>query len=183
MKAFGKVILGILFSRESLYSEVLTVLKEQYQRGIQRQSPAFPFNQTDYYQAEMGTELSRRFVSFETIEPLDTIVDWKKRTVHLENLWTQQGKRQVNLDPGYIDIHKVILFSHKEGPQKIYIQNNIWADLVLMKAKGGYDTFRWTFPDLKNHQYDDFFMNVRADYKKEYRALTRKEGSLPQEVL
>ncbi|RZO40034.1 MAG: DUF4416 family protein, partial [Proteobacteria bacterium] len=43
----------------------------------------------------------------------------------------------------------------------------IWADLVLLKDKGGFRELAWTFADLKDGCYNDFFMQVRAEYKAE----------------
>ena len=37
-----------------------------------------------------------------------------------------------------IDTQKIILFSKKSGPQKVYIRKGIWGDLVLMKQKNGF---------------------------------------------
>ena len=65
----------------------------------------------------------------------------------------------------------MVLLSHKEGPQKLYLREGVWADLVLQKTKGGYASFPWTFPDLKTGQYDDFLLEVRADYKRQLREL------------
>ncbi|MEC9361362.1 MAG: DUF4416 family protein [SAR324 cluster bacterium] len=47
------------------------------------------------------------------------------------------------------------------------MRDGIWADLVLLKDKGGFRELAWTFPDLKDGFYNDFFMQVRAEYKAE----------------
>ena len=41
------------------------------------------------------------------------------------------------------------------------------ADLVLLKDKGGYRDLPWTFPDLRDGRYNDFFLHVRAEFKAE----------------
>ena len=74
---------------------------------------------------------------------------------------------------GYLDFHRVVLLSGKEGPQKIYLRDGIWADLVLLKERGGYRELTWTFSDLKDGRYDDFFIKVRAKYKAEIKSQQR----------
>ncbi|NIR15998.1 MAG: DUF4416 family protein, partial [Desulfobacterales bacterium] len=57
-----------------------------------------------YYAKEMGWPLHRRFVSFEPlIRPL-RIVEIKLTTNRIENENLQDGKRQINIDPGYISL-------------------------------------------------------------------------------
>jgi hypothetical protein len=87
--------------------------------------------------------------------------------MEIETRLSLDGKRRINLDPGYLDFHRVVLLSGKEGPQKIYLRDGIWADLVLLKDKGGFRELAWTFADLKDGCYNDFFMQVRAEYKAE----------------
>ena len=39
--------------------------------------------------------------------------------------------------------------------------------LILLKDKGGYKNFPWTFPDISTGRYDDFFLKIRAEFKRE----------------
>ena len=80
---------------------------------------------------------------------------------------SNKGKRKINLDPGYLDLSRVVLLSGKEGSHKIYLRNGVWADLVLLKDKGGYRSLPWTFPDIRTGCYDDFFLQIRSEFKKE----------------
>lgn len=98
---------------------------------------------------------------------LESAFNWKLKLVEIEKRLSKSGKRRINLDPGYLDLHRVVLLSGKEGAQKIYLRNGVWADLVLLKDKGGYRDLPWTFPDLRNGRYNDFFMQVRAELKAE----------------
>ena len=134
---------------------------------IQHQSQEFPFDQTDYYSKEMGEGLRRRFLSIKGLQSLEFSADWKLKTAEIEQQLSNNGKRRINLDPGYLDLSRVVLLSGKEGSHKIYLRNGVWADLVLLKDKGGYRKFAWTFPDIKTGCYDDFFLQLRAEFKKE----------------
>ena len=115
----------------------------------------------------MGTCLKRLFLSVNGIYNLESSVEWKLRMVKIENRFRRNGKRRINLDPGFLDLHRVVLLSGKEGPQKIYLRDGVWADLVLLKKKGGYGVLAWTFPDLRDGRYNDFFLKVRSEFKEE----------------
>ena len=163
----GKRIVGILTADSALGRDT----EARLPGAVERRSLVHPFTQTRYYEPEMGSNLSRWFVSLSGLLPLSQAAGWKQDLQELEGHWRIEGRRRVNLDAGYLDLHRVVLLSHKEGPQKLYLREGVWADLVLQKTKGGYASFPWTFPDLKTGQYDDFLLEVRADYKRQLREL------------
>ena len=169
---FAKLIIGALYSKSEWLEQAKIELQGQ-DWIIQKQSDEFTFNKTDYYAEEMGNELKRCFLSVEGLHSLRSAFEWKLKTQEIEKRLSLKGKRRINLDPGYLDFHRVVLLSGKEGPQKIYLRDGIWADLVLLKGKGGYRELAWTFPDLKKGRYDDFFMQVRAKYKIEIKSQQR----------
>jgi len=99
-------------------------------------SEDFPFQDTDYYAAEMGTRLFRRFLSFATlIDPAD-LAAVKLVTNSVEDDHRSESGRKVNLDPGTIDFYKVVLASTKFGGQKVYLRDGIYADMTLVHFKG-----------------------------------------------
>ncbi len=161
---YAKRIAGFLFSNEQVLAEALEMLIQGTEE-VQLQSNCFPFQETDYYDAEMGKGLKRLFVSFTGVISLEQLFHWKKFTDSIEDALRIQGNRQINIDPGYLDLHKVVLLSSKFGGQKIYLGSQVWADMVLLKKKGGYQHFAWTFPDLRAHKYDEFFLQTRINFK------------------
>ena len=132
---------------------------------IDWQSEDFPFDVTTYYEKEMGSELLRRFLSFEDLIMPDEIAEIKIRTNELENKYRNENKRQVNLDPGYLDTYKVVLASTKFGGQKIYIGKGIYADMTLVMYKSQWEGFAWGFPDFKSRRYDTALSKIRDLYK------------------
>jgi hypothetical protein len=128
-------------------------------------SDDFPFDQTDYYQKEMGAGLFRRFYSFARLIDPDRIVEVKLLTNQIENQYLNGSSRTVNLDPGYIDYYKVVLASAKYGGQKIYLRNGIYADMTLVMYKGKWESFAWGFPDFKSRRYDEALSKIRDLYK------------------
>ena len=128
-------------------------------------SEDFPFDVTDYYENEMGTELVRRFYSFQNLIMPDEIADIKIRTNEFEDKYRNEKGRQINLDPGYLDTYKVVLASTKFGGQKIYVGNGMYADMTLVMYKGQWESFAWGFPDFKSRRYDAVLSMIRDLYK------------------
>ncbi len=166
LSPYGKLIAGFLFSDDAVLKSALDDFSTAFSPA-QRHSSIHSFEETNYYAPEMGTGLKRQFFSFSGVISLENLPHWKHTARLVEDSWQEQGKRRVNIDPGYLDFHKVILLSSKPGAQKIYMGHQVWADMVLLKCKGGYQTFAWTFPDLRDHKYDSFFLEARQDFKKE----------------
>ena len=165
-KSYAKLIIGAIYSDSQWLLKAKSAMQRQSWE-IQHLSQVFPFDQTDYYSTEMGEGLKRCFLSIKGLQSLELTTDWKLKTVEIEQQLSNKGKRRINLDPGYLDLSRVVLLSGKEGSHKIYLRNGVWADLVLLKEKGGYRNFPWTFPDIRTGRYDDFFLQLRAEFKKE----------------
>ncbi|MED5483433.1 MAG: DUF4416 family protein [SAR324 cluster bacterium] len=173
---FAKLIIGALYADPHWLEQTKMQMRGQ-NWIIQQQSVEFPFDKTDYYAREMGPELKHCFLSIEGLQSLESAVDWKLKTMEIETRLSLDGKRRINLDPGYLDFHRVVLLSGKEGPQKIYLRDGIWADLVLLKDKGEFRELAWTFADLKEGCYNDFLMQVRAEYKAEIKLYKEQHQS------
>ncbi|MBF0350623.1 MAG: DUF4416 family protein [SAR324 cluster bacterium] len=175
MSLHVKIITGLIFQQESLATEALLSLCELTRMTLQQTSVSIPFDKTDYYAPEMGSALFRKFVSFAGIVSLEQIHRWKQHTSQIEQQFSINGQRQVNLDPGYIDLHKLVLLSSKPGSHKVYLADGVWADMTLMKNRQGFETFRWTFPDLKENTWHPFFLDVRLAYKRELKAIANQD--------
>jgi len=173
-KSYAKLIIGAIYADPQWLMKAKLAMQRQGWE-IRHQSQIFPFDQTDYYSTEMGEGLKRCFFSVKGLQSLEFSADWKLKTAEIEQQLSNKGKRTINLDPGYLDLSRVVLLSGKEGSHKIYLRNGVWADLVLLKVKGGYRNFPWTFPDIKTGCYDDFFLQLRAEFKKE-KSLVCKNG-------
>ena len=128
-------------------------------------SREFEFVETDYYENEMGRNLRRRFHSFETLRVESDLVLFKKFAARIEAKYSKEGKRTVNIDPGYLDFYKVVLASSKYAGHRIYIGNGVYADMILLFEKGKYKPFSWTFPDFRSGKYDQWLLAVRKKFK------------------
>ena len=137
---------------------------------IDARSDIFPFNWTEYYNAEMGSPIYRRFLGFTGLIEAPVVVDAKIVTNELEVSMAGKYKkvqRPVNLDPGYIEQSKVVLASTKNFFHSILIARGIYAEVTLHYQNRRWKSFPWTFPDYSSETYHPFFTALRKNYRKQ----------------
>jgi hypothetical protein len=139
---------------------------------IDIRSRTWPFTQTQYYTPEMGPNLIRRLVSFETLIDPGSLADAKLATNAMEDEITHKFRsvtagRIVNLDAGYLTLSQMVLATTKNYSHRIYIGKGIWAEITLRYQKGAYLKQDWTYPDYASGQYNDFFLAVREKLKEQ----------------
>lgn len=167
MDSLVKPIIGILTGRIDMLSELLDALAESFGKtDIIGEWQAF--NHTNYYEDEMGCELSRCFVSFERLVPPDTAGKFKGWTKEIEGCFVHNGRRTVNIDPGYLDANKVVLITGKHGGHRIALSSGVWADILLWYNKG-WTPLPWAFPDFCDGRFFEVFSAMRARYKSQLR--------------
>ena len=146
------------------------------------ESDVWPFTQTDYYEAEMGPGLQRLFVSFERLIPPDELACIKLETNAVERQMHEdcvavEVARPVNIDPGYLDLNKLVLATTKDAGHRVYVGHGIYAEVTLRYYYGGWQTERWTYPDYTTPEYHKFFVQVRERYRRQVREVM---GAGPQ---
>lgn len=160
----AQYFIGVLFAPKINIQDIYEILTDAY-GPIELSSEIYPFEATRYYAAEMGEGLKRTFFSLRRLREASELVRFKKDSCQLEQeFFSEEGKRLVNLDPGYLDAVKVVLASTKQGGHKIALTSEIYADLVLDYFQGNFRSFDWTFPDFKSGLYFSFFERLRQSY-------------------
>jgi hypothetical protein len=122
----------------------------------------FDFIYTSFYEPEMGQNLKRCIVSFAKNLPPEILPKSKKWTAKVENKFRQNGKRQINIDAGYMDFGKVVLASGKTGGHKISLTKNCYADMIMDYQKGSFHPMPWCFPDFASGVYNKALIEIRS---------------------
>ncbi len=165
------LVIGVLSADPQILSGVCEAM-EKYLGPVDYKSEAFIFGLTDYYDEEMGKNLQRWFWSFENLIDPGQLPEIKIFTNHIESLFScKQGKRKVNLDPGYLDFYKFVLASVKARAQKIYLSQGIYADPTLYYLKSKWYSFDWSLPDFKQETYYQTFQEIRSLYREKMRII------------
>ncbi len=71
----------------------------------------------------------------------------------------------MNLDPGYVELSKVVLASTKNFYHRILVADGIYAEVTMHYEAGAWRSFPWTFPDFRSGRYAAFFDALRARYR------------------
>lgn len=161
-----KFFVGLLFGDAGMLSNIKRVLAKNF-GPIDYESPILDFRHTEYYTGEMGPGLKRVFLAFEKLAGLKNICSSKLRTNSIESRFAKDGKRAVNIDPGYLDMSKVILFSTKDYTHRIYLDKGIFAEVTLFYKEKHYNPWPWTYADYKSADYAVIFETMRDIYKKQ----------------
>ena len=162
----AKLFVAVL-APEGLLGEVESSLSRAF-GSLDLKSPVFLFSFTDYYQAEMGSDLYRQFVAAETLVPQNALPEIKRRTMWIERQLSPSGertlRRRVNLDPGYLTPAKIVLASTKDYAHRIYLDQGVFGDLHLKYEQGAYQPLPWTYPDYRTPEALTFFAELRRLY-------------------
>jgi len=167
-----KLICAVLFSESVDLDSISKDLNSRF-GDMDIKSPVFDFNLSDYYENEMGKSLKKRFYSFEKLVMPDDLAEIKNSTIKIESQYSSNGKRTVNLDPGYLEESKLVLASTKNFSHRIYLKDGIWAELTLSYANGNFVTHPWTYPDYATEPAFEFLLKVREIYGRQLKALFR----------
>ncbi len=169
-----KLIVGIILSSDA----PVVVLRQQCEASYGRVDLAtdlLPFAATRYYEREMGAPLQRLFWSFERLIAPETLAELKCETNAIEQAYATHDspgwRRRVNLDPGYVDLAKLVLATTKDRQHRLYLGRGIYAEVTLRFTGGCFVPWDWTYPDYRTPEYIAFFEAVRRRYRQQLAAL------------
>ena len=158
-----KLVVGLIFKDEISLRKALALLKLKFGQ-IDFESQIIPFNYTDYYKEEFGSTLNRVFVSFKKLIFAKDISRIKIITNKLEQKLSSQNRRTVNIDPGYLNLAKLVLASTKDFSHRIYLNHGIYAEITLIFKDKTFQFLDWTYPDYRAKEYIEIFMKIREIY-------------------
>jgi hypothetical protein len=161
-----KLIMSLISSDDRLLHQVIQTLGERYGE-VDFTSDILPFDFTDYYTEEMGKGLFRRLITFSPLIPREQLVRIKQETNEIEEQFALEGKRRVNIDPGYICAEHLILATTTGYTHRPYLGEGIHADLTLIYRQGQFRPLDWTYPDYASSQVREILQRVRKQYVQE----------------
>jgi hypothetical protein len=121
-----------------------------------------PFIWTRYYEDELGASQWRVFVSYEPLIPRENLVEIKRWTNALEAETASEGRRRINLDPGYMTLGQFFLATTKDQRHRVYVRDGIFVEPTLYFEDGDFHPFAWTYRDYRSEEYKRYFLAARS---------------------
>ncbi len=159
----AKLVIGLFLARKDLFTHLAAELEAAFGR-LELVSAWMPFNYTTYYAKEMGADLFRRVLAFRTMIAQERLPEIKLATNAIEQAYAVDGRRRVNIDPGYLLHERFVLATGKNFSHRIYLGQGIFADLALIYRRGAFQALPWTYPDYADLPLRRFLLTVRGKY-------------------
>lgn len=160
-----KLIIGVIYNDLDIYNTAIAALTERF-GAIDDESERFSFSKefSTYYDKEIGGEGMRVILSFESLVDPARQAEIKQFTNALEAKLSRDGRRLINLDPGFINHGRLMLATTKETGFRVPLKDGIYTELTLFWARGGWQRFPWTYRDYQSPLVQKFITRVRARY-------------------
>lgn len=172
---------GMLSPAPDIFASCEVLLEREF-GPIDFESEIMPWNITDYYQEEMGRTIFRKFLFFRQLIDPGKLAAIKVYTNRIEDelaVASPSGsRRRINLDPGYVTEAKVVLASTKDFAHRVYIGQNIYAEVTL-RYNGKEHCFvslDHTYFDFRSEAYKRLFNQARDSLRK---SLDRRTKTAP----
>ena len=154
-----------LFSSQEVFNNAAPRLKGLFGH-VYYESPPLNWNFSTYYNGELGAPLYRQFMFFEKLVDPVFLVDAKLAMCEIEKEFSTGGNRQINLDPGYMSLAKVVLASRKNYSHRIYLGRGVFCELELFYQEGRFNPLPYTYFDYRDDHFLAFFTKARLLLKK-----------------
>jgi hypothetical protein len=157
---------GFIYNDTAAYEELLRTKVVEWGQILEI-SGSYVFNWSDYYEAEQGSGLMRSFACFSPLlkDPAE-LRERKLRAYQIEQEFSNEGKRRINLDPGYLNNHQLIVATFKPFAHRIALGDGVHAHLEYLFKRGAPAILPWTYPDFRTPEYQELFTGWRALYKR-----------------
>ena len=158
-----KLITGFIFKEEAALKKAKKILEKRF-GGADFESRDLAFIYTDHYEKEFGKNLKRRFISFQKLISIQSLPKIKIITNLIEKKLSSNGLRLINIDPGYLNLAKLVLATTKHYNHRIYLNRGIFAEITLFYQGQTFKPWEWTYPDYQSPQYLEIFNRIREIY-------------------
>lgn len=165
-----KLIVGFIFKDPRLLDKAKKTLSKHFQE-TDFESVPLDFNYTDYYEKELGKDLKKVFVSFKKLVLPESLAKIKILTNGLESRLSTGNKRLINIDPGYLELSKLVLATTKDFTHRIYLGSGIFAEGTLFYENKSFRPRAWTYPDYRTQEYINIFNQIRQIYAEQIKKI------------
>lgn len=165
-----KLIVGFIFKGDGSLKKAQYYLVKRFGK-LDFESKIIPFIYTGYYEKEFGKDLKRKFIGFNKLIPPGKLTDIKIFTNKIEKKLSKGACRCINIDPGYLNLSKLILATTKDFTHRIYLSSGIYAEVTLFYKDKNFRFCEWTYPDYRTAEYIEVFNNIRAIYEEQTRTI------------
>ncbi len=171
-----KLIIGVIYHDRTVLDRAMAILTKEFgETDDCSEEFSFSGEFSTYYDDEIGGEGLRRIYSFKELVDPSRQADIKTRTNEIEAMLSDNGKRKINLDPGFINHGRLLLATTKETGFRIPLKNGIYTELTLFWARGGWQKLPWTYRDYQSERVQKFITKVRQNYLAERRKNITKQ--------
>ncbi|MEX0797878.1 MAG: DUF4416 family protein [Bacteriovoracaceae bacterium] len=156
----GLIFTSCLFNQDEL---ALETVQNLWGRRYKLSGKEFPkFNPSlDYYSKEMGENLKRVFFWSNEFFEREELIEGKLWSHELEQEFSVDGKRSLNMDIGVILKEQVLLATSKPYAHRIYLRKGVWAELTYIYENKSYHFLPWTYPDYRCSEKIKLFNSLR----------------------
>ena len=166
-----KLIMGLIFAPEAPIAAVRRAIEATY-GPIDLETALLPFVGPVSMNAKWDQPYSASCGALNALIAADALAGIKHQTNAIEQTFAGHGgQRRVNLDPGYIDLAKLVLATTKDQQHRLYLGQGIYAEVTLRFTGGRFVPWEWTYPDYRTPEYLAFFDAVRRRYRQQLTAL------------
>jgi hypothetical protein len=155
-----KLAVGFIFKDQAILLKAESILRKKF-GDLDFESETLPFTYTDYYEKELGKGLKRKFISFKKLILPESLTHIKVLTNNIEKKLSVDAHRLINIDPGYVDLSKLVLASTKDFSHRIYMGRGIYSEVTLMYQDKTFNSKDWTYPDYRTPEYIAIFNRIR----------------------
>lgn len=157
------LFMAVMYANEKVFLNSKAELVKKY-GNVKAESDAYDFSFTDYYTPEMGPGLKKKLLVFEKNVSKEELADVKFFITEVEKKFSKDGKRAVNIDPGYLSSKELVLATFKEKSFKEKINDRVWVHKVLEFDNDNVKQFFHTFADYRDKKNQEFILKNKLKW-------------------
>ena len=160
-----KLIISVIYHDTEVHEQVMDILKDEFgELDFVSEEFSISDESSTYYDEELGGKGIRKIYSFERLVDPSRQADIKIVTNSIEERFSVEGMRKINLDPGLISHGRLLLPTTKKTGFRIPLKDGIYSELTLFYARGAWRKLPWTYRDYQSELVQKFLVKVRRKY-------------------